>query len=129
MAGKRPDLDRNMKTVGSVKNPQQPLPKMDIIPPQNPGVYKSTDLKSPDKMSDSSEMFWRKTAHKVADDRPVDSEGKSTKGKGISHGAFAELRHLERHGQTSRLMGTIASPTEKIKKGFKKGWDDYLAKP
>lgn len=129
MAGKRPDLDRNMKTVGGVKNPQQPLPKMDVIPPQNPGVYKSTDLKSPDKMSDSSEMFWRKTAHRVAADQPVDSEGKSTKGKGISGGAFLDLMHLERHGQTDRLMGTLASPTEKIKKGFKKGWDDYLAKP
>ena len=129
MAGKRPDLDRNIKTVGSVKNQQQPLPKMDIIPPQNPGVYKSTDLKSQDTPDDSSEMFWRKTAHRVADDRPIDSKGKSTKGKGISRGAYLDLMHLERHGQTDRLMGTLASPTEKIKKGFKKGWDDYLAKP
>jgi len=103
--------------------------KMETIPPQNPGVYKSTDLKSPDNMSDSDEMFWRKTAHRVADDRPVDKEGKSTRGHGISGGAFADLMHLERHGQTDRLMGTLATPTEKIKKGYKKGMDDYLAKP
>ncbi len=126
---RRKDLERNMKTVGSVKNPQQPLPKMDIIPPQNPGVHKGIDLRSPDTPDDSSEVFWRKTAHRVADDRPVDSEGKSTRGHGISGGAFADLMHLERHGQTDRLMGTLATPTEKIKKGFRKGWDDYLAKP
>jgi hypothetical protein len=61
---RRKDLERNMGTLDKVKNPPQKMPKMEIIPPQNPGVYKSTDLKSPDKMSDSSEMFWRKTAHK-----------------------------------------------------------------
>ncbi len=118
----RKDLERNMATVGKVKNPPQKLPKMEIIPPQNPGVYKGVDLRSPAKPDDSSEMFWRKTAHRVASDQPVDSEGKSTRGHGISRGAYMDLMHLERHGQTDRLMGTLASPTEKIKKGFRKGF-------
>ena len=131
------------------------MEKAPIIPPQNPGVYKGVNLNKPLPIKadfygsggegysdpelkkgivgketkpsahtalDQSELFWRKTANNVASDR-------TESGKGISGKGLSELMHLERHGQTSRLMGTIASPTEKIKKGFKKGWDDHLAKP
>ena len=106
------------------KEPQ----RMPTIPPQNPGVYKGVDLKKRPAADDSSEVFWRKTAHGVATDKPVDSEGKPT--KGISRRAYMDLMHLERHGQTGRLTsGPLSSPTEKIEKGFRKGWDEYLKKP
>mgnify|MGYP001096232915 FL=1 len=136
-----------------VKLPQEKAP---IIQPQNPGVYKGVNLNKPLPIKadfygaggkeydnpelkkgivgketspsahtalDQSELFWRKTAHNVASD-------KTESGKGISGRALGELMHLERHGQTSRLQnGPLSSPTEKIKKGFKKGWEETYAKP
>ena len=137
----------------TAKLPQEKTP---IIPPQNPGVYKGVDLNKPLPVKadfygaggkeydnpelkkgivgketspsahtalDQSELFWRKTAHNVASD-------KTESGKGISGKGLGELMHLERHGQTSRLQnGPLSSPTEKIKKGFKKGWEETYAKP
>jgi len=148
----RKDLVRNASALKKVKNPlnggdekigASNMKKAEIIPPQNPGVYKSINLdkvspkadffgyggegyKNPELKKgkvgietspstqtgvDQSELFWRSTAHKAL------------------KGNFGDLMHLERHGQTSRALSSIATPDEKIKKGFKKGWEETYAKP
>jgi hypothetical protein len=153
----RKDLERNAAAMMKVKNPLQSsfengdkklgasnMEKAPIIPPQNPGVYKGVDLNKPLPVKadfygmggknydnpelkkgivgketkpsahtalDQSELNWRKTTHDAL------------------RGNFGELLHLDRHNQADRALSSIASPTEKIKKGFKKGWEETYAKP
>lgn len=128
LGGNQPTKQSGLGAI--VKLPQEKTP---IIPPQNPGVYKGVDLNKPlpakadfygmggkgfetpelkegivgkeTKPSahtalDQTELNWQKTTHNAL------------------KGNFGELMHLGRHKQADRAMSSIASPADKIKRGF-----------